>query len=181
MIRLWLACRNISVKTDYREFARFDDIAKHVSGTYGRKLVGVAHQDQNGLRRDRLEQVVGDYYVHHGNFVHDHEVGGKRFLLVSLKPAHLGTEFEQPVNRRGRMPRGLREPLCRAAGGRRQADARPDAFVYGKNRPHQGGFAGARSSRYYDDFFAEGQLDRFFLKGSEREIQASADPIESVL
>ena len=144
-------------------------------------MVDVAHQDENGLGRDRFQQMVGNYYVHHGSFVHDYEVGGKRFLLVSLEPSHVGAEFEKPVNSHRRVPRRLGEPLGGAAGGGGQADAGADVLVYGENGPDQGGLAGPGSPGYYQDLFAEGEPDRFFLKRSERKIQAPADPIESGL
>jgi hypothetical protein len=41
-------------QTDYREPARFDNIGKDVSGTHGRELVGIANQDQGGVRGHSL-------------------------------------------------------------------------------------------------------------------------------
>src|SRR5208283_5261729 len=122
----------------YGEYARIDNIAQHVAGTYGGELVGVADQDKGGPGGDSFEQMVGDNYVHHGSFVHDYKVGGKRFLLVSLKPSQVGAEFEEPVNRHGGAPCCFGEPLCGAAGGGGQADAGADALVYGEDGPDQG-------------------------------------------
>ena len=59
-----------------------DEILENVARADGGKLVGVAHEQEVGLRRNGSEKGGGEANVEHAGLVHYHEVACERLVLV---------------------------------------------------------------------------------------------------
>jgi len=89
-------------------FDRGNDVSQHVSGADAGQLVYVANQQQVSANRDCFQQMIGQQQIQHRCFIDDHQVCLQRVFFVALKDCPFpGLEFEQPVDRLGRMSGGL--------------------------------------------------------------------------
>ena len=126
-----------------------DDVRQHPAGADRGQLRRIAHEQQPGAVRARLDQRRGELGVQHRGLVHHHEIGVDRPLLApgehpgllaaaaavgGIAPA-AALRSEQPVQRgRGRAGQFL-QPLGRPAGGRGEGD--PQAAL-GRQRHDRG-------------------------------------------
>ena len=123
-----------------------DQIGKHITGTHGRQLVRITHQNQTGSRFQRTQQCGKQRQVHHGHLVHDHRVRLQRFFFVfqkcnlmgSLVPVH----SQHAVNGLGIHPRQFTHPLGGPSCRRRQDDIQAHLPEQRHDAPHSCGFTG---------------------------------------
>ena len=55
----------------YRDDLGLDDLTKHISGSYARKLIWVAYQYDSGICLHALKEFLGKPHIHHGKLIHN--------------------------------------------------------------------------------------------------------------
>ena len=91
--------------------------------------------------RTRLEQMVHQHQIQHGNFVHHQKVEFEWIFIVVFEAIQRGI-FQQAMNGAGRVSRGFRKPFCRPSSWRSQCET----FMLSRQCSDQGFQAGGFAS-----------------------------------
>ena len=159
-----LALRRLAehlVEADHGQALRCDQIGQHLARPHRRQLVGIAHQQQTRLFRQRRQHRLHQRHVHHRHLVDHQQIAGQRPLRATAEaPAGLG--LEQAVQGLGLAPGALAQAPRGAAGrcGERDVDVLADAR---QDRLDQGGLAGAGAAGDDQELADQGEAQRGLL------------------
>ena len=103
------------LQADDGRHAAVDQIAQHVAGPDGRKLVHVAHQQQVTIGPNGLEQRISQHQVEHRRFV-DHDQVGVNWVLFVTGKTFGGLELQQAMDCLRLAPASLGQPFGCPAG-----------------------------------------------------------------
>ena len=84
---------------DARHSRRAEQVVQHGARADRGELVRVAHEEDDALLAQRLEEAGGEVDVEHRRLVDHDGVGGQRVELVAPEGLLLRVELEQPVDR----------------------------------------------------------------------------------
>ena len=157
-------------QTNTRKCPRPQHISKDRAGSHGRKLVHISDKHQAGAHRQCGQKGIHQKYIHHGHLIDDNDIRLQRILFISLKSytlPHLirhGTDFQQPVDRGGFIPRRLGHPLCRTTGGGCKSDIHIFGFKKAEHLIDRGSLARAGSAGQDEQtIFCSAQYSLFLL------------------
>ena len=150
-----------------RHDAAADDVRKDVARSNGRKLVGIAHEDEPALRAHGAQQRAHERNVNHGALVEDDGVALERVVLVApesdvlMVVAHAG--LEQAVDRL-RAPAGqLAHALGGAPGRGGELRVELEHIKQRQDRADGGRLACAGAAGDGDDLMLAGEAQRLLL------------------
>jgi hypothetical protein len=122
-------------------------------------LVDVAHDQQGGSVRDRLQESLHQHDVDHGRLVDHQQVALERIVLAAFEAAASGIDLEEPVNSL-RLKTGC---LSHALGGAASRGAKQKLGPLGcentQNGPDYGCFADAGAAGHHHDLGLERKPD----------------------
>ncbi len=165
-------------QTHHMDDSGGDEIGEHAAGTNGGQLVHVADENQPGGGRKRLQQTVRQRQVHHGELIHDDQVGIQRLPGMAMKGSIMRLELQQSVKSLGFPPGGLGQPARRPPGRGRQPDALLPVLQEAHQGIDEGRLAGARAAGDDQQLALQAPAYRFLLLCCQAQTLALLHPCD---
>src|SRR3984893_3699748 len=120
MMRLCAACRNTSVSRTTGTAPDEMTSASTWPGPTEGSLIDIAHDQESGLVRHRLQECLHEHDIDHGGLVDHQQVAIERIIFATFESAPLGVDFEQSADGLGFKAGRPGHSLGGAAGRRAQ-------------------------------------------------------------
>ena len=162
----------------YRRYcAGFDQLIQHAARPHGGKLIGVAYEDELAAVRQRVQQMLGQMDVEHGDLVGYHKIGVQHGRFSKLAVS-ICKQTQRLVNCRGRLSCCLLHAPCRSSGWCTANDGsgRLELLINLQYELLDHGLARARPAGNDADGRTQTGLDRLLLLRSEGYVQLAFDP-----